>query len=192
MQIVFQDPFSSLDPRMKAKDVVAEPLRVVTKDRATIDSRVKQVFEEVGLGPGHLNHLPSQFSGGQRQRIAAAQAIATKRKLVISDEPTSTLDASTQAQILNLLKTIRREEKMSFLFISHNVSVVRHMCQRIAVMYLGKIVEIGDAENILKHSKHPYTLTLVSSVPKPDPRARAKLADVLGETPRSSQSTEGL
>jgi len=191
MQVVFQDPFSSLDPRMKAKDIVAEPLRVVTKDRSAVDSRVRQVFEEVGLGVEHMNHLTNQFSGGQRQRIAVARAIATKPKLVILDEPTSALDASTQAQILNLLKSIQKQEKVSFLFISHNVNVVRHMCHRIAVMYLGKIVEIGDSENILKNSKHPYTRALISSVPKLDPRARAELADVLGETPSPLNPPKG-
>ncbi len=191
MQMVFQDPFSSLDPRMRARDVVAEPLRVVTKDRDQIRKRTEEVFEQVGLNPGHLSRFPNEFSGGQRQRIAVARAIATKPKLVILDEPTSALDASTQAQILNLLKDIQAEYKVSYLFISHNVDVVRHMSDRIAVMYLGKIVEKGDSHLILNRPRHPYTWALINSVPKPDPKKRETLVEIIGETPSSLNPPPG-
>ena len=191
MQMVFQDPFSSLDPRMRARDIVAEPLRVVTRNPAQIKERIGEVFEQVGLNPGHLNRFPNEFSGGQRQRIAVARAIATKPKLVILDEPTSALDASTQAQILNLLKDIQVEYKISYLFISHNVDVVRHMSDKIAVMYLGKIVEMGDSRLVLKRPNHPYTWALVNSVPKPDPRKREALVEIKGETPSSLNPPPG-
>jgi peptide/nickel transport system ATP-binding protein len=183
MQMVFQDPYSSLDPRMRARDVIAEPLRVVTKDRDFIDKRVKEVMQQVGLEEEQLGRFPNEFSGGQRQRLGIARAIASKPKLVVLDEPTSAVDASTQAQILNLLREIQKQYKMSYLLISHNIDVVRHMSNKIAVMYLGKFVEIGPTEAVINSPKHPYTAALVSSVPKPDPRARAELVEIRGETP---------
>jgi oligopeptide/dipeptide ABC transporter ATP-binding protein len=182
-QMVFQDPFSSLDPRMRAKGIVAEPLKVVTKDKDAVNSRVKNAFEQVGLGPEHLNRFPNEFSGGQKQRIGIARALVTKPKLVILDEPTSALDASTQAQTLNLLREIQKENKISYLFISHNVNVVHYMSDRMAVMYLGKIVEAGPADAIMKRPRHPYTWALVKSVPKPNPRLRSELVEIRGETP---------
>lgn len=183
LQMIFQDPFSSLDPRMRAKDIIAEPLSVVTTDRETIKKRVLQVFEQVGLTVDQLNRFPNEFSGGQRQRIAIARALATKPKLVILDEPTSALDASIQAQILNLLLDIQEQYKVSYLFISHNVSVVRHMSDRIAVMYLGKVVEEGPVEELIFRPKHPYTAALISSIPKPNPKARGEMVEIRGETP---------
>jgi len=183
MQMVFQDPFSSLDPRMRAQEIVAEPLRIVTKDKEEVRERVRTVFDQVGLNQTQLNRFPNEFSGGQRQRIAVARAISSKPKLVILDEPTSALDASTQAQILNLLGKIQREYEVSYLFISHNVTVVRHMSDMIAVMYVGKIVEMGKAVDITRKPKHPYTFALLSSVPKPNPRFRSETVEVHGETP---------
>jgi oligopeptide/dipeptide ABC transporter ATP-binding protein len=183
MQMVFQDPYSSLDPRMRAKDIIAEPLRVVTKDKNLVNERVKEVIQQVGLEEGQLGRFPNEFSGGQRQRLGIARAIASKPKLVILDEPTSAVDASTQAQILNLLRQIQEEYKMSYLLISHNVDVVRHMSNEIAVMYLGKFVEIGLADDVINIPRHPYTAALVSSVPKPDPCARAEMVEIKGETP---------
>jgi len=182
-QMIFQDPFSSLDPRMRAKAIIAEPLSVVIKDREKIGERVREVFEQVGLSVDQLNRFPNEFSGGQRQRIAIARALATKPKLVILDEPTSALDASTQAQILNLLLDIQEEYEVSYVFISHNVSVVRHMSDRIAVMYLGKIVEEGPVDELLRRPKHPYTAALISSIPKPNPKARGEMVEIRGETP---------
>jgi oligopeptide/dipeptide ABC transporter ATP-binding protein len=183
MQMVFQDPYSSLDPRKRARDIIAEPLRVMTKDKHRVNERVKEVMKQVGLEDEQLGRFPNEFSGGQRQRIGIARAIASKPKLVVLDEPTSAVDASTQAQILNLLRQIQEEYKMSYLLISHNIDVVRHMSDRIAVMYLGKFVEIGPTEDVINSPKHPYTAALVSSVPKPDPRARAEMIEIKGETP---------
>lgn len=183
MQMVFQDPYSSLDPRKRARDIIAEPLRVVTKDKNLVNERVKEVIKQVGLEEEQLGRFPNEFSGGQRQRLGIARAIATRPKLVVLDEPTSAVDASTQAQILNLLRQLQQEYKMSYLLISHNIDVVRHMSNKIAVMYLGKFVEIGPTEDIMNTPKHPYTAALVSSVPKPDPRARTEMVEIKGETP---------
>jgi peptide/nickel transport system ATP-binding protein len=180
-QMVFQDPFSSLDPRMRARDIVAEPLRVVTKKR--VYERVEEVFGQVGLDLEQLGRFPNEFSGGQRQRIAIARAIASRPKLVVLDEPTSALDVSTQAQILNLLSDIQEKNGVSYIFISHNVTVVRRMSDRIGVMYLGQIVEEGTAEEITKKPMHPYTTALISSVPKPNPRERKEMVAAKGETP---------
>jgi len=191
LQMVFQDPYSSLDPRMRAKDIIAEPLRVVTKDKDFVNERVKEVIQQVGLEEGQLGRFPNEFSGGQRQRLGIARAIASKPKLVILDEPTSAVDASTQAQILNLLRQLQEKYEMSYLLISHNVDVVRHMSNRIAVMYLGKFVEIGPTEDVIKIPRHPYTAALISSVPKPDPRARAEMVEIKGETPSPINPPEG-
>jgi len=183
MQMVFQDPYSSLDPRKRARDIIAEPLRVMIKDKHRINERVQEVIKQVGLEEEQSGRFPNEFSGGQRQRIGIARAIASRPKLVVLDEPTSAVDASTQAQILNLLRHIQEEYKMSYLLISHNIDVVRYMSNRIAVMYLGKFVEIGPTEDVINSPKHPYSAALVSSVPKPDPRARAEMVEIKGETP---------
>jgi oligopeptide transport system ATP-binding protein len=193
IQMVFQDPFSSLDPRMRARDIVAEPLRVVMENKNEIHARVQEVFRQVGLKEEYLSHFPNQFSGGQRQRIAIARAIATKPKLVVLDEPTSALDASTQAQILNLLKDIQGQYKISYIFISHNMNVVRYMSDRIAVMYLGKFAELGSADAVMNHPKHPYSSALMNSIPKRNPLVERKneQAMVRGETPSSLNPPEG-
>ena len=183
MQIVFQDPFSSLDPRMRARDIVAEPLTVVSKQNVEAKKRVETIFEQVGLSAEHLNKLPNELSGGQRQRLAVGRAIVTRPKLVVLDEPTSALDASTQAQILNLLTDLQNQYHMSYLFISHNVNVVRHMSNRIAVMYMGKIVETGTGEELMTKPRHPYTCALISSVPTLNRQDPDKVIEIKGETP---------
>jgi oligopeptide/dipeptide ABC transporter ATP-binding protein len=183
MQMVFQDPFSSLDPRMRAKSIVSEPLRVISKDAKATSERVTEIFRQAGLREEHLDRFPNEFSAGQRQRIAVARALVTKPKLVVLDEPTSALDASVQAQILNLLSDLQERYQLSYLFISHNMNVVRHMSDRIAVMYLGKIVEIGDAKEVTARPKHPYTSALNASVPEPNPRLKTKSVEVKGEPP---------
>jgi oligopeptide/dipeptide ABC transporter ATP-binding protein len=191
MQIVFQDPFSSLDPRMRAKDIVAEPLTVLTKQSREVKERVKTIFDQVGLDAEHLNKFPNELSGGQRQRLAVGRAVVTRPKLVVLDEPTSALDASTQAQILNLLADLQEQYNMSYLFISHNVNVVRHMSNKIAVMYMGKIVETATAEELMTKPKHPYTCALISSVPtlkKQDPN---KVIEIKGETPSAINPPPG-
>jgi oligopeptide/dipeptide ABC transporter ATP-binding protein len=192
IQMVFQDPFSSLDPRMRARNIVAEPLRVVMKNKDEINARVLEVFSQVGLKEEYLTHFPNQFSGGQRQRIAIARAIATKPKLVVLDEPTSALDASTQAQILNLLKDIQDQYRISYVFISHNMNVVRYMSDRIAVMYLGKFAELGSAEAVLTRPKHPYSSALMKSIPKRNPTMKNETGVAIrGETPSSLNPPPG-
>jgi len=189
MQIVFQDPYSSLDPRMRAKDIVAEPLTVISKQKQEVKQRVKEIFQQVGLDTEHLNKFPNELSGGQRQRLAVGRAIVTRPKLVVLDEPTSALDASTQAQILNLLTDLQEQYQMSYLFISHNVSVVRHMSNEIAVMYMGRIVETATAEEILTSPQHPYTCALISSVPTLT--QREKPIGIRGETPSAINPPPG-
>lgn len=170
MQIVFQDPFSSLNPRMRVQAIVEEPLiihRMGTKaERA---ARVRELFELVGLDPSQLPRYPHQFSGGQRQRIGLARALALNPSLVIADEPVSALDVSVQAQVVNLLMDLQDRLKLTYLFIAHDLRLVRHICSRTAVMYLGKIVEMGETEAIFASPLHPYTRALLSAIPVPDP-----------------------
>ncbi len=186
-QMIFQDPYASLNPRMTVFDALAEALRSHRRiPRAELRPRVLELIRRVGLLPGALNKYPHEFSGGQRQRIAIARALAVEPKLIIADEPVSALDISIQAQIINLLAHIRREMNLTLIFISHDLSVVRHIADRIAVMYLGKIVEIGPPEEVLERPQHPYTRALLSAVPIPDPaRERARRRIVLAGDPPS-------
>ncbi|MFI5449757.1 MAG: ABC transporter ATP-binding protein [Candidatus Bathyarchaeia archaeon] len=191
MQVVFQDPTSSLDPRMRVMKIVAEPLRTRVKNKSEIASRVNEVFQTVGLNREYLARFPHEFSGGQRQRIAVARAIITKPSLLVLDEPTSSLDASIRAQVLDLLVDLQCEFGLTYVFISHDINVVYHISDRIAVMYLGKFVEVGPADTIVIKPRHPYSVALISAVPKPNPRARSKLVQVKGEVPSSINPPHG-
>jgi peptide/nickel transport system ATP-binding protein/oligopeptide transport system ATP-binding protein len=173
MQIIFQDPYSSLNPRMRVGAIIEEPLvihRIGTKEARR--ARVAELFELVGLDPSQLSRYPHQFSGGQRQRIGFARALALNPSLVIADEPVSALDVSVQAQVINLLIELQERLKLTYLFIAHDLRLVRHICSRVAVMYLGRIVEMGTTERLFEAPAHPYTRALLSSIPVPDPTAK--------------------
>jgi oligopeptide transport system ATP-binding protein len=170
MQIVFQDPYASLNPKHKAGDIVEEPLRVHrVGTKSERRDRVHWLFEKVGLESHHISRFPHEFSGGQRQRIGIARALALNPKLIVCDEPVSALDVSVQSQVINLLQDLQEEMGLTYLFISHDLSVIRHICSRVAVMYLGKIVELGNTEEIYKEPAHPYTQALLSAIPLPNP-----------------------
>jgi oligopeptide transport system ATP-binding protein len=172
MQIVFQDPYSSLNPRMRARDIVEEPLIIHgIGTRAERRARVEELFGLVGLDASQLTRYPHQFSGGQRQRIGLARALALNPSLVIADEPVSALDVSVQAQVVNLLMDLQQRLNLTYLFIAHDLRLVRHICSRVAVMYLGRIVEMGPAESLFEAAAHPYTKALLSAIPVPDPTA---------------------
>jgi len=184
MQMVFQNPFSSLNPRLNVLRLVSEPLRTHTDLRAdALSARVVELLERVGLKREHLFRYPHEFSGGQCQRIAVARALALNPKLLILDEPTSAVDVSVQAQILNLLQELQREFNLTYLFISHNLSVVQHISERIAVMYLGKVVELSKSETIFGGALHPYTEALLSSTPIPDPDVKKERIILEGGVP---------
>jgi oligopeptide/dipeptide ABC transporter ATP-binding protein len=184
MQIIFQDPFSSLDPRMSAGDIVAEPMRVhKIAQRADVRGRVAELFERVGLRKAQMDAYPHQFSGGQRQRIGIARALALQPKLIVGDEPVSALDVSIQAQVLNLMLDLQQERGLAYLFISHNLAVVEHISHRIAVMYLGRIVEYTDKLTLFTSPGHPYTESLLAAVPVPDPKIKRKKRVLQGDVP---------
>ncbi len=192
MQVVFQNPLQSLSPRLRIYDIVAEPLR--THGRAAGDDlrgRVVALLEQVGLGAQHLDRFPHEISGGQCQRVAIARALALDPQLLVLDEPTSALDVSVQAQILNLLADLRRRLGLTYLFISHDLSVVEYISDRIAVMYLGQIVEIGPSAGIFAAPKHPYTKALLNAVPEPDVSARRELVVLEGNVPSPANPPPG-
>jgi oligopeptide transport system ATP-binding protein len=193
MQMIFQDPYSSLNPRKRIKDILAEPMQVHRiVPAADIQKRVEELMAMVGLPKSYKNRYPHEFSGGQRQRIGIARALSLNPKLIVCDEPVSSLDVSIQAQILNLLKELQKELDLTYLFIGHGLGAVRYISDRIAVMYLGKIVEIASTADIFRNAKHPYTQALLSAYPAPNPHLRSKEKIVIqGDVPSPANPPSG-
>lgn len=194
VQMIFQDPFASLNPRRRVGQIIGDPMRLHgIADGAELKSKVAELLERVGLHAEHYNRFPHEFSGGQRQRIGIARAVGLQPKLIIADEPVSALDVSVQAQIINLLEDLQRQFGMAYLFVAHDLGVVRHVSDRVAVMYLGKIVEEAPTATLYAHPRHPYTEALLSAVPVPDPRRKAGRARVRlsGEVPSAADEIEG-
>jgi len=192
MQIIFQDPFSSLNPRMTVLDIVGEPLQIHRKSRGDdLKVQVSDLLQRVGLRPQHMNRYPNAFSGGQRQRIGIARALALRPKLIVCDEPVSALDVSIQAQVLNLLKDLQKDFGLTYLFISHDLSVVEHISDRVAVMYLGRMVELAPSAQLYAMPRHPYTEALLSAVPLVDPDRASKRIILAGDVPNPANPPAG-
>ncbi|MEJ5198475.1 MAG: oligopeptide/dipeptide ABC transporter ATP-binding protein [Anaerolineae bacterium] len=192
MRMIFQDPFSSLNPRLTVKDIISEPLEIhgVARGKAA-EQRVAELMEAVGLNPSLMRRYPHEFSGGQRQRIGLARTLSLNPRLIIADEPVSALDVSVQAQVLNLLQELQARLGLTLIFIAHDLSVVEHISDRIAVMYVGKIVELAETEEVLRHPLHPYTEALVSAIPPADPDIRLERIPLRGEVPSPANPPSG-